>query len=81
LASSGRVETPKLSWIWRGLVEVVRIVGEVFIRKCERMAGKLVNTWSSATRIVSQFWTYNEKEFLANPVYARDYPLAKNLER
>jgi branched-chain amino acid transport system substrate-binding protein len=29
---------------------------------------------------VSQFWTYAENEFLANPVYARDYPPAKNLE-
>jgi branched-chain amino acid transport system substrate-binding protein len=29
---------------------------------------------------VSQFWTYPEKEFLANPVYTRDYPPAKNLE-
>jgi branched-chain amino acid transport system substrate-binding protein len=29
---------------------------------------------------VSQFWTYEEKAFLANPVYARDYPPAKNLE-
>jgi branched-chain amino acid transport system substrate-binding protein len=29
---------------------------------------------------VSQFWTYNEREFLGNPVYTRDYPPAKNLE-
>jgi branched-chain amino acid transport system substrate-binding protein len=29
---------------------------------------------------VSQFWTYDEKSFLANPVYTRDYPPAKNLE-
>jgi branched-chain amino acid transport system substrate-binding protein len=29
---------------------------------------------------VSQFWIYPEKDFLANPVYSRDYPPAKNLE-
>jgi branched-chain amino acid transport system substrate-binding protein len=29
---------------------------------------------------VSQFWTYDEKAFLANPVYSRDNPAAKNLE-
>jgi branched-chain amino acid transport system substrate-binding protein len=30
---------------------------------------------------VSQFWTYNEKDFLAAPVYGRDVPAAKNLEQ
>jgi len=26
---------------------------------------------------VSQFWTYDEKWFLAQPVYSRDYPPLK----
>src|SRR5215208_10923 len=56
------------------------IVGDVFIRKCERKGKDLVNTVVKKYPAVSQFWTYNEKEFLANPVYARDYPPAKNLE-
>jgi branched-chain amino acid transport system substrate-binding protein len=56
------------------------IVGDVFIRKCERKNGQLVNTVIKRYPNVSQFWTYDEKEFLANPVYARDYPPAKNLE-
>jgi len=56
------------------------VVGDVFIRRCERKAGQLVNTVIKTYPNVSQFWTYNEKEFLANPVYARDYPPAKNLE-
>ena len=30
---------------------------------------------------VSQFWTYEPKEFLQNPVYSRDFPPAKNLEQ
>jgi branched-chain amino acid transport system substrate-binding protein len=56
------------------------VVGDVFIRRCERKGGTLVNTVIKTYPNVSQFWTYNEKEFLANPVYARDYPPAKNLE-
>src|SRR3984957_9590321 len=55
-------------------------VGDVFIRKCERKDGKLVNTIVKTYPNVSQFWTYDEKAFLANPVYSRDYPPAKNVE-
>jgi branched-chain amino acid transport system substrate-binding protein len=56
------------------------VVGDVFIRKCERKNGQLVNTIVKTYPNISQFWTYDEKAFLANPVYARDYPPAKNLE-
>jgi branched-chain amino acid transport system substrate-binding protein len=55
------------------------VIGDVFIRKCERKNGQLVDTVIKRYPNVSQFWTYDEKEFLATPVYARDYPLAKNL--
>jgi branched-chain amino acid transport system substrate-binding protein len=56
------------------------VVGNIFIRRCERKDGQLVNTVIKTYPNVSQFWTYDEKEFLSNPVYARDYPPAKNLE-
>jgi branched-chain amino acid transport system substrate-binding protein len=56
------------------------VVGDVFIRKCERKKGQLVNTVIKRYPNVGQFWTYDEKAFLANPVYARDYPPAKYLE-
>jgi branched-chain amino acid transport system substrate-binding protein len=56
------------------------VVGDVVIRKCERKDGKLVNTVMKTYPNVSQFWTYDEKEFLAAPVYSRDYPPAKYLE-
>lgn len=56
------------------------VVGDVFIRKCERKGGQLVNTVIKKYPNVSQFWTYNEKDVLAQPVYSRDYPPAKNLE-
>jgi branched-chain amino acid transport system substrate-binding protein len=57
------------------------VVGEVFIRRCERKGGQLTNTVIKTYPNVSQFWTYNEKEFLAQPVYARDVPPARYLEQ
>jgi branched-chain amino acid transport system substrate-binding protein len=57
------------------------VIGTVFIRKCERNAGQLVNTVIKTYPDVSQFWKYDEKAFLAQPVYSRDYPPAKNLEQ
>src|SRR5262244_2753669 len=56
------------------------VVGDVFVRRCERKDGQLVNTIIKIYPGVSQFWTYDEKTFLTNPVYTRDYPPAKNLE-
>src|SRR5262245_26567975 len=60
--------------------EYGNVVGEVFIRRCDKKDGQLVNTVIKTYQNVSQFWTYNPKDFLANPVYTRDYPPAKNLE-
>jgi len=57
------------------------VVGDVFIRRCERKGGQLINTVIKTYPNVSQFWTYDEKEFLAQPVYSRDFPPAKNLEQ
>ncbi len=56
------------------------VVGDIFIRRCERKGGRLVNAVIKTYPNVSQFWTYDEKEFLAQPVYTRNYPPAKNLE-
>lgn len=56
------------------------VIGDVFIRRCEKKGGGLVNTVVKTYPNVSQFWTYEEKAFLANPVYTRDYPPAKHLE-
>ncbi|HET9580863.1 MAG TPA: ABC transporter substrate-binding protein [Usitatibacter sp.] len=51
-----------------------------YIRKVERKDGKLVNAVIKTYPAVSQFWTYDPKQFLAQPVYTRDFPPAKNLE-
>ncbi len=55
-------------------------VQNIYIRKVERKGAKLVNTVLKVYPNVSQFWSYDPKQFLASPVYTRDYPPAKNLE-
>jgi len=60
--------------------EYGNVIGDVFIRKVERKDGRLVNSVIQTYPNVSQFWTYDPKEFLKNPVYSRDWPPAKNLE-
>src|SRR5438445_807492 len=47
------------------------VVGNVYIRKVERKDGRLVNSVIHSYPDVSQFWTYEPKEFLKNPVYSR----------
>jgi branched-chain amino acid transport system substrate-binding protein len=54
------------------------VVGNVFIRRLERKDGKLVNTIVKTYAGVSQFWTYDRKRYLAQPVYSRDYPALKS---
>ena len=60
--------------------EFGNVVGDVYIRQVARKEGRLVNSVIKTYPNVSQFWTYDAKQFLANPVYSRDWPPAKNLE-
>ena len=57
------------------------VVGNVYLRKVTRKDGRLVNSVFKTYPDVSQFWTYGKGAFLANPVYSRDFPPAKYLER
>jgi branched-chain amino acid transport system substrate-binding protein len=54
------------------------VVGNFYIRRCEKKGDKLVNTTIKTYPKVSQFWTYDEKWFLSQPVYSRDYPPLKS---
>ena len=56
-------------------------VMDIYVRKVERKNGKLANSVVKTYPAVSQFWTYSKKDFLANPVYTRDYPPAVNIEK
>ena len=46
----------------------------IYIRKVERVNGKLQNTVIYTYPAVSQFWKYSPEEFLKQPVYSRDFP-------
>ena len=49
-------------------------IQNVYVRKVERVNGRLQNTVIHTFPNVSQFWTYKPEDFLKNPVYSRDYP-------
>ena len=46
----------------------------IYIRKVERVGGKLQNTVIHTYPAVSQFWKYDPEEFLKQPVYSREFP-------
>ncbi len=50
----------------------------IYIRKVEKVGGKLQNTVIYTYPNVSQFWKYNPEEFLKQPVYSRDFPPCKH---
>ncbi len=58
--------------------EYGNVIGNIYIRKVEKKGGKLVNTNIHTYPDVSQFWTYDPKEFLKHPVWSRDYPPMKS---
>jgi branched-chain amino acid transport system substrate-binding protein len=52
-------------------------VQNVYVRRVERVDGRLQNTVIHTFPTVSQFWTYRPDEFLKNPVYSREWPPCK----
>ena len=54
------------------------LVFTVYIRRVEKRDGKLVNVTIKTYPNVSQFWHYDPKKFLAEPVFSRDYPPLKS---
>jgi branched-chain amino acid transport system substrate-binding protein len=53
------------------------VIGDFYVRHLEKANGKLINKTVKTYNNVSQFWTYDEKKFLQQPVYSRDYPAVK----
>ncbi len=54
------------------------VIGDFYVRRCERSGGKLINKTVKTYKDVSQFWTYDEKKFLSQPVYSRNFPPLKS---
>jgi branched-chain amino acid transport system substrate-binding protein len=54
------------------------VVGNIYIRRIGREGAKYgLRLWNNTIKTyqdVSQFWTWPEQEYLAHPVYSRDYP-------
>jgi len=54
------------------------VIGDFYVRHLEKAGGRLVNKTVKTYKNVSQFWTYDEKKFLSQPVYSRDFPPLKS---
>jgi branched-chain amino acid transport system substrate-binding protein len=54
------------------------VIGNVYIRRVVKQDGKLAQQTIKTYGNVSQFWTFEESWFLAQPVYSRDYPPLKS---
>ena len=54
------------------------VIGTIYIRRLGKDGAKYgLKLWNKTIKTyenVSQFWTWSEQEFLAHPVYSRDYP-------
>lgn len=54
------------------------VIQNIYIRQVEMVDGELQNTVIATIPEVSQFWKWDPEEFLAHPVYSRDYPGCPN---
>jgi len=55
-------------------------IQNVYVRKVERIGGRLQNTVIHTFPNVSQFWTYKPEDFLKLPVYSRDVPPCRHCQ-
>jgi branched-chain amino acid transport system substrate-binding protein len=53
---------------------------DIYIRKVESKGGHLFNDMIKTYPQVSQFWTYDPKKFVQQPVFSRAYPPGKYIE-
>jgi branched-chain amino acid transport system substrate-binding protein len=53
-------------------------VQNIYIRKVERVGGKLQNSVIATVPAVSQFWKFNPDEYMKLPLYGRDFPPCKH---
>ena len=49
-------------------------VQTIYVRKVEKVGGKLQNTVIATFPAIGQFWKYNPEDYMKLPLYTRDYP-------
>jgi branched-chain amino acid transport system substrate-binding protein len=49
-------------------------VQNIYVRRVDKVNGKLQNTVIFTFPKVSQFWTYNQEEYLKQPAFSKEYP-------
>jgi branched-chain amino acid transport system substrate-binding protein len=52
-------------------------IQNIYVRKVERVNGRLQNTVIATIPAVSQFWKFKPEDYLKQPLYSRDYPPCK----
>jgi branched-chain amino acid transport system substrate-binding protein len=55
-------------------------VQNIYVRKVERVGGRLQNSLIATVPEVSQFYTYKPDDYLKQPLYSRDYPPCKHCQ-
>ena len=53
-------------------------VQNIYVRKVERVGGKLQNSVVATIPAVGQFWKFNPDEYMKLPLYDRNYPACKH---
>jgi branched-chain amino acid transport system substrate-binding protein len=55
-------------------------IQNIYVRKVERVNGRLQNTVIATYPAVTQFWKYTPEEYLKQPLYGRDYPPCRHCQ-
>ncbi len=53
------------------------MIENIYVRRVDRVGGKLQNAVIYSFSNISQFWEYDPENFLKQPVYSRDFPPCK----
>ncbi len=53
------------------------VIDNIYVRRVDRVGGKLQNAVIYSFSNISQFWEYDPENFLKQPVYSRDFPPCK----
>lgn len=55
-------------------------IENMYVRKVEKVKGKVQNTVIQTFPNVSQFWKYKPEQFLKQPPYSKEYPVSTHIQ-